>query len=446
MADQPPRRAPSPWPVSYTQGGFWEMAQAIPDEPLRNISGLWLVTGPLDEEALREALVEIHRRHDLLRTRFAASEQGPMAHVEDEVLLDFEVVDLTVLLGKQAEQQALEAAERLRRAAFRVTERPLFRARLYRLEPQRFMLLMMVDHIVFDGWSYGVFLGELNRLYPAACEGRRSPLPELPVQFSGFAAWERERLQGERLAALWDHWRERLRGNLPAIPLPSDHPRPRPYRHAMLPFSLSAELSRALRDFSRRHRVSLFMSLLAGFHAFLCRLGGLDEISVVVPVANRRIPETRLLIGPTINLIVVRIRLEDDPPFEELVQRVRRTCLEAYAHEEMPFELLLQRLQQSGSYSAMLAMENYPLSPLQLGGCTVQQLDADAGAAFYDFTMVFFDSQPRIDAYLAYNAELFEPRTIRRYVRDFEALLRSAVSAPGQRISRLPISDGGATP
>jgi condensation domain-containing protein len=421
-------------PVSYTQDGFFALG-GFPT------SGIFRLTGPLDVAALERAVVEIARRHEVLRSSFHAAAGRVEAQVWDEPPAATRLVDLTDVPDDRRTAEAMAQIAEERHAPFDYSRPPLFRLTVRRLGPELHLVLIVIDHIVFDGWSFGVFVREIVALYNAFSQGSPSPLPTLPVQYWDFARWQRRRLSGGHLDALWSYWERRLADNVPGVCVPADAPRsdPQGFELGSHPFEVPGDLTQALRAYSRGAGLSLFMTLMTGFQAFLRRLSGLSDVSVLVPTANRMPAETEVLIGPLINLMIIRVDLEGDPTFADLGRRVRSACLSAYGHQEMPFEVILGRLGQDGSYTTMLTLENYPVPPLRLRKLVVEELDVNAGAGPYDLSFLFFDSQPALRAQLAYNSRLFSAGTAARYAAGLLACLRAGIAAPGTRVSSLPI-------
>jgi non-ribosomal peptide synthetase component F len=284
-------------------------------------------------------------------------------------------------------------------------------------------------------------------LYGAFAAGRPSPLPDLPLQYADFAAWQRAWLSGERLAAQLDYWRAQLAG-LEPLALPTDHPRPsvQGFRGATLPIELGAELTEALKALGRREGATLFMVLLAGFQALLGRYTGQDDVAVGSPIANRTRSELEGLIGFFVNSLVLRADLSGDPGFRALLGRVREATLGAYAHQDLPFEKLVEELQPARDparnplFQVMFALQNAPAPPLELPGLTLSTLELDVRTTRFDLELYLWEDVGRLNGLLVYDADLFEPATAGRLLRQFRTLLEGIVADPERRLSELPLA------
>jgi non-ribosomal peptide synthetase component F len=309
------------------------------------------------------------------------------------------------------------------------------------------VLLLGMHHIVSDGWSMGVLVRELTALYGAAVAGRPSPLPELPLQYADFAVWQRGWLQGEVLERQIAYWRERLAGVPDSLDLPADRPRPATptYRGARLRTTLGRDLKEGLVQLARRYEASLFMVLLAGFQALLGRLTGQEDFSVGSPIANRHHPEIEPMIGFFVNSLVMRGELEGDPSFRDLLAQARKSTLEAFAHQDLPFERLVEELQPERHLSVtplfqvVLALQNTPVDRLDLPGLSLSPLELEATTVECDFELHVWEREDSLLAVLAYSTELFDAPTVLRIAGHLETLLHGALADPGRRLSELPL-------
>jgi aerobic-type carbon monoxide dehydrogenase small subunit (CoxS/CutS family) len=315
--------------------------------------------------------------------------------------------------------------------------------------------LFTMHHIVSDGWSIGILVREVAALYGAYLKGEESPLPELAVQYGDFAAWQREWLQGEVLERHLDYWRERLRGAPPALELPTDRPRPTvmTQRGAQHSFRLSWELGRGLQELSRREGVTLFMVLLAAFAVLLKRYTGQEDLVVGSPIAGRNRGEVEGLIGFFVNTLVLRTDVSGDPTFRELLERVKEVALSAYAHQDLPFEKLVEELQPERSlahtplFQVMLVLQNAPGGELELPGLKLSPLDgagdgappSEGVAVKFELTVAMFETREGLRGSVSYNRDLFDGTTIERMMRHWTRLLEAVVADGTQRISRLPL-------
>ncbi|MFL6257618.1 MAG: amino acid adenylation domain-containing protein, partial [Pyrinomonadaceae bacterium] len=334
-------------PLSFAQQRLWFLDQLQPGTATYNIPSALRVEGRLDAHALRRSLDEVVRRHEALRTTFEVADGEPRQFVSGESTLSLPFVDLRGLPAAEREQEARRLADEEARRPFDLTRGPLLRAALVQLADEEHVLLFTMHHIISDAWSSGVLVGELAELYESFVAGREPSLPELPVQYGDFAAWQRAWLGGEVLREQLDYWVKQLAGAPAPIELPTDYPRPplQTYRGAVRYLTLPRALTEKLNELSRREGVTLFMTLLAAFQTLLQRYTGQTDIVVGTPVAGRSRTEVERLIGVFINTLVMRADFSGDPTFRELLKRVREAALGAYAHQELPFEKLVEELQ-----------------------------------------------------------------------------------------------------
>jgi amino acid adenylation domain-containing protein len=434
-------------PLSYAQQRLWLIDQLEPGSATYNIPLAMRLDGALDAGALERSLVEILRRHEALRTTFTTVAGEPRQVIAAVPSFSLPVVDLASLPepAREAESQrlAIEDANR----PFDLSRGPLLRAALLRLEERAHVLLLNMHHVVSDGWSIGVLTSELTVLYEAFSAGRPSPLPELRIQYTDYALWQREWLSGEVLAAQLAYWKEHLRGAPAALDLPLDRPRPavESHRGAMLPILLPRELSTALGLLSRREGVTLFMTLLAAFQVLLHRHSGQDDIVVGSPIAGRTRVETEGLIGFLVNTLVLRGKLGGDPTFRELLAQVRESTLGAHAHQDVPFEKLVEELApprdlgRAPLFQAMLILQNAPASPPSLGDVSLAWLAVERTTAKFDLTLSIWETAEGLAGALEYATDLFDAATMARMAGHLQALLEGAVADPGARVSDLPL-------
>jgi non-ribosomal peptide synthetase component F len=305
-----------------------------------------------------------------------------------------------------------------------------------------------MHHIISDGWSMGVLVREVNTIYEAYAAGKPSPLPELTIQYADFADWQRKWLAGNRLEAQLDYWRTQLRGAPALLELPTDRPRPavQTHRGATESFTLSLELTEALQKLSRQHSVTMFMTLLAGFNLLLARYCATSDVVVGTPVANRTRTETEPLIGFFVNTLVLRTQLHDDPTIGELLKRVREVCLDAYAHQDLPFEKLAEDLQPQRDLShtplfqVMFTMQNLSLDEAQLPGLEIKPLEIRSQIAKFDLTLTIGEA-PEFGIWgsFEYNTDLFAADTVKQMTRHFENVLEAIASNEEQRASQLEL-------
>jgi amino acid adenylation domain-containing protein len=383
-----------------------------------------------------------------LRTTFPAADDGPVLRVAPPPPAELPVIDLRDLRGKPAAGEAARrrAAEEAGRP-FDLAAGPLFRAALLRLDEEEHWLLLTLHHIVADGWSIGVLVREVGALYPAFAGGGAPGLPELPVQYGDFAAWQQGWLAGERLDRELEHWRQRLAGGPEPLELPTDRPRPRvrSSRGGSRPLDLSPEPWGAVAHLGLRLQATPFMVLLAAFAAVLQRYSGQSDLAVGTPVANRNRPEIADLIGLFVNTLVLRADLSGDPTFGELLERVRGVCLDAYAHQDVPFEKLVSELRPDRDISrqplvqVLLALQNAPVPPLRLPDLSLARLALHNGTAKFDLALMLEEGEDGLRGDLEYSTDLFDAATAARMTRHFRVCLETAALHPGRPLSRLPL-------
>ncbi|HEY0169964.1 MAG TPA: condensation domain-containing protein, partial [Pyrinomonadaceae bacterium] len=364
-----PRGGRGPARLSFAQQRLWFIDQLEPGRPIYNIPLPLRLNGPLRIEALRHCLNEIVRRHDALRTTFAVgADLEPVQSVAPSLELPLRVEDLGGLPGPEREAEAVRLATCEAQRPFDLERGPLLRARLLRLGAEEHVLLFTMHHIVSDGWSMGVLVKEVAQLYAAFAEGRESPLPPLAVQYADFAEWQREWLRGGVLEGQLAYWKAKLGGELPVMELPTDRPRPPvpSFRGGFESFKLSKEVTEGLKGLSHRAGGTLFMTLLAAYKLLLYRHTGQEDILIGSPVANRNRVETEDLIGFFVNTLMLRTSLAGDPTFTGLLGRVRKTAVEAYAHQDLPFEKIVEELHpqrdlsRNPLFQVLLALQNAP--------------------------------------------------------------------------------------
>ncbi len=429
-------------PLSFSQERLWFFDQMEPESATYNVAGAIRFEGPLNLDALERSLVEIVRRHETLRSSFRSADGRPAVRVDAEDGLVFTVVSFG---GDDRDLSSWLKTEAAR--PFDLSRGALLRPTLLRISERDQVLALVTHHIVCDGWSLGILLRELGALYEAFSRGDRSPLPALPVQYADFAAWQRSALRGETLAAQLAFWKSEIGGEIPALALPTDRPRPHvlSYRGAREPFRLSSGLSSALRKLSRGEDATLFMTLFAAWNALLSRHTGQEDILVGSPIAGRSRVEVEPLIGCFVNTLALRTDLSGDPSFRELLVRVRRKTLDAFAHQDLPFEKLVQELQperdlaRNPVFQVVFALQNAPPGRLALPGLTTRGVEIPSDRAHFDLTFTLVESGGEIFGALEYGTDLFDASTIRGLLDRFERLLEGAVRDPGRRLSELPL-------
>ena len=438
-------------PLSFGQERLWFLDRMAPQSPVYNVPcGLRLV-GALDVRALERALGEVARRHEVLRTTFRSVGGRPVPVVAPPPGVTLPVTDLSAEAGDDRAAAALRYFASEVRQPFDLGRGPLWRASLVRLAEDDHALLLTMHHIVCDIWSVGVLKHELGALYTAYAGMMPPRLAEPPIQYADFAAWQRQRLAGDLLAAEVAHWRRQLDGAPPALDLPADRPRPAVQTFAGAHFAtgLPADLAAALGALSRREAVTLYMTLLAAFVALLARLTGQEDVVVGAPIANRARVEVEGLIGFFVNTLVLRTGLGGDPTFREILARVREVTLDAYAHQDLPFEKLVDALSPERDLGraplcqVLFTFQNVPPQPAEFLGLDASDLEAGSGTSKFDLTLFMWEKAGRLEAVFEYNTDLFNASTVGRLAGCFRTLLSGVVADPGRRLADLPLIDAG---
>ena len=435
------------FPASWSQQRLWFLDQFDPGSPFYNIPSPVRITGPLDAGALERTLNEIVRRHEVLRTTFATVDGKPVQVIAPEATVPLPVTDLRHLPAHEREAEALRLATEDARRPFNLSAGPLIRAALIRLDECDHVVLLTTHHIVSDGWSQGVLVGEIAAIYDAFSRGKPSPLPELPIQYADYSEWQREYLSGPVLEEQLAYWRRQLGGDLPVLKLPTDRPRPavQSSRGSSLRVEIPGDVLDPLRALCRQEGATLFMTLLAAFQVLLARYTGQRDITVGTPVANRTRPEVEGLIGCFINTLVLRARLEGNPPFREFLAQVKETSLGAFAHQDVPFEMLVDALQpdRAMSYSplfqVMFILQNAPVNVRELPGLTLRRIEAGMGTSTFDLTLSIAEGPHALDVSVEYSTDLFEASTIRRMLGHFQTLLAAIGRSPATGVFDLPL-------
>jgi acyl-CoA synthetase (AMP-forming)/AMP-acid ligase II len=443
-----------PLPASPAQERLWTLQQAVPDLPFFNILYALRITSPFDTALLERSLNEIVRRHEILRTTIDVVGGRPIQIIAPQLTVPLAVDDL----HKRPMAKKETAAHRLIQAelthSFDLVRGPLIRARIVRLAEDEHLLLITMHQMIADGGSLGVIAAELAALYEAFATGKGSPLPPLPIQYADFAAWQRAWTSHPDGAAQLDYWRERLRGPLPALQLGAARPRRAAIDlTAQRDIALPASLTEAVKQFSRREGGTLFMALVAALKTLLQRYAGEDDLCVATNVANRNRAGTEGLIGPLANTVILRTDLGGDPTAREVVRRVRATTLEAYAHQDLPFEVLAEalarerRVDPARLAQVMILLHNAALRPQASAGRALAFEEADPGMPMplvttttYDVMLSLRETAQGLVGSCIYKPHRFDPKWIDRLLADFQRILEQMASEPERRISTIRLS------
>ncbi|MBW4678519.1 MAG: amino acid adenylation domain-containing protein [Microcoleus vaginatus WJT46-NPBG5] len=438
-------------PLSFAQERLWFFDQLEPANPFYNLCSTIRLTGNLDVEALRKSLNEIVCRHEVLRTTFAVVEGQPVQVIHPNRDFELPVFDFAQNENQKSSSQEgnkiqdfiLEEA----RTPFNLEQDSLLRVKLLRLSESEHVLILTAHHIVFDGWSMGVLLREISTLYQAVSEGKIASLPPLPIQYADFAVWQRQWLQGEVLEKQLAYWKQQLSGSLPVLNLPTDFPRPavQTFQGKRQTWEFSKGLTEAIFELSRQEKTTVFMTLLAAFKVLLYRYTGQEDILIGSPIANRNRAEIEPLIGFFVNTLVLRTDLAGNPSFQALLSRVREVALGAYAHQDLPFEKLVEELQperdlsHSPVFQVAFVFQNNLTQTLELPALKLSSKEVDTGTANFDLTLFVEETEQGLIATWEYNTDLFQAGTITRMTGHFQTLLEAIVANPEQRISELPL-------
>ncbi|WP_254659182.1 condensation domain-containing protein, partial [Ralstonia solanacearum] len=419
-------------PLSFAQQRLWFLAQMEGGSEAYHIPVGLRLKGELDEAALRHSLDRIVARHEALRTRFETQDGQAVQRVAPaDVGLPLDWVDLSVEEAAESKLGLLAEAEA--RAPFDLEQGPLIRGRLVKLGEQEHVLLITMHHIVSDGWSQGVLARELGALYEAYRAGKEDPLPVLPIQYADYAVWQRRWLEGEALQRQGAYWEQALTGAPTLLSLPTDRARPaqQDYAGGSVEVVFDETLSAGLKRLSQRHGTTLFMTVLAGWSALLSRLSGQEEVVVGSPVANRTRSEVEGLIGFFVNTLALRVEVGSGVTVSELLGRVKGRVLEAQAHQDLPFEQVVERvrpvrsLSHSPIFQAALLWQNTEALVLQLDGLTIEPLADESYTAKFDLSLALREHNGRIAGSLDYATSLFDRGTVERYVGYLLRLLQA---------------------
>jgi amino acid adenylation domain-containing protein len=434
-------------PLSFAQQRLWFLDRFEPGSPFYNIPAAARLTGELDVAALERSLAEIIHRHETLRTTFPEVDGQPAQAIGPDVPAVLSVLDLADLPTAEREREALRLARAEAQRPFDLARGSLLRITLIKLAPREHIVLLVLHHIVSDGWSMGVFYRELVALYQHFTAGKSAALPALPVQYADYARWQRDWLRGEPLEKQLAYWKERLAGVPTALELPTDRPRPpvQTVRGATERVLIPMDLLPRVKDLCQRTGCTPFMALLAAFQAVLARYSGQEDFCIGTPIAGRRRPELEGLIGFFVNTLVLRTDLGGDPSFHELLGRVREACLGAYAHQDLPFEMLVEAFQpqrdlsRTPLFQVLFALQNTPVPSVELPDLSFRPIEAESGTAKFDLGFFLAETEQGLAGSLEYNTDLFDASTARRLLGHFQHLLEAAVTDPARHLSELPL-------
>jgi amino acid adenylation domain-containing protein len=443
------RRRPADLPLSFGQERFWFLEQLDPGNPVHAVSGLVRIRGAPAPAVLQDSFSELVRRHEILRTRFVEHAGYGSQLIDPPVPFALEVVDLSSLAVSEREAEARRLGESVAAAPFDLGAGVLMRARLFRLSADEHLAVVAMHHIIADGWSMGVLVRELGAIYSAFAHGRPSPLAELAVHYADYALWQRARLAGPVLQRHIDYWREALTGAPLTLPLTTDRPRPnvQSFRGARFTFSLGADLTAALKLLAARERVTPYMVLLAAYQIVLARQSGQDDLLVGSPVAGRGRPDLEGQIGFFVNSVVLRARVAADATLAEHLQQVKATALGAYAHQELPFDKVVELLQPDRDLSrhpifqVWITYQNTPQTAFDFEGVAIEFLAAAHVRAMFDLSLFVEEAEEGLACALEYAADLFDASTMERFSGQLRRVLEQMASDLGVRVGAVDLLD-----
>ncbi|MBW4507955.1 MAG: amino acid adenylation domain-containing protein [Scytonematopsis contorta HA4267-MV1] len=434
-------------PLSFSQERLWFLEQLETDNPFYNIPGTFLLKGNLNLKVLQQSLSEIIRRHEVLRTSFQIVNGTPVQVINQEATTNINLVDLQQHSEKERQTLLQQLVQKEAITPFNLEVAPFIRCTLVQMSSTEYVLLLTMHHIISDAWSVGVLIQELSSLYKAFCEGRPSPLPELPIQYADFAVWQRQQLSGSVLETQLNYWQEHLTGASELLQLSTDRSRPsvQTYQGATQSFTLNTDITQKLQTLSHKSNSTLFMTLQAAFATLLYRYTGQPDILIGSPIANRNRSEIESLIGFFVNTLVLRSRFEDNPSFESLLAQVRKTTIKAYENQDVSFEQVVEVLQPQRSLShsplfqVMFALQNAPIGKLELPAVTLSKLEQENTIAKLDLTVSMTETSQGLVGEWEYNTDLFDASTIKQMAGHFHNLLSAIVENPQQAVNELPL-------
>jgi alpha-ketoglutarate-dependent taurine dioxygenase len=431
-------------PISLAQQRLWFLHQLEPNSTLYNNSNKLSIEGKLNLAAFKKSINEIIKRHKILQTIFPVVEDRPVQQIVSKVENPLAIIDLQNISETKTEIQRIEQIHF--NLPFDLTEEPLLRITLLRLEAEKYELLVTMHHIIFDGWSAAIFIREMSELYEAFCNNKPSPLTKLPVQYTDFAVWQRQWLSGKVLETQQNYWQSKLGNNLPVLKLPTISSTKSLQNSVSYTksFLIPISLSQAIHQLSRQEGVSLFMVLLSILKVLLQRYTNQNDIVVGTDIANRNRPEIELLIGFFVNILVLRTNLSGNPSFRELLKRVLQTTLEAYDNQDLPFDELVKILQPKRDltqttplFQVLFVFQNTPISTFKLPELTIDLLEVENEKSRFDLALFMTETEQGFLGKWQYNIDLWQPETIEFMSLHFQTLLKSAMAHPDLQISDL---------
>ncbi|HYW19653.1 MAG TPA: amino acid adenylation domain-containing protein [Nodularia sp. (in: cyanobacteria)] len=434
------------FPASFGQKRLWFLDQLEPGSPFYNLPYAVRLTGSLNITLLEKSFQAIIQRHEALRTSIITVDGEPVQAINPSVNLAIRVINLEYLPENQREIEAQKIAIEEAKRPFILSECPLLRLNLLQLNKENYILLLTIHHAIFDGWSIGILLKELSLIYKAFSDGQTSKLPDLQLQYADYSVWQQEYLQGEVLDKQLSYWKQQLDG-ISTLQLPTDRSRSalQTFEGKTYSWQIPQDLTTALEIFSQKAGVTLFMTLLTAFNTLLYRYTSQDDIIVGSAIANRNWAENEGIIGLFINTLILRTQIKNNQSFSELLTQVRDTTLKAYAHQDLPFEKLVEEIQperdlsRNPLFQVWFALHNFPIPTLQIGDLTLTPIEVERGTTQFDLSLDIYIGEQGLKGAIEYSTELFEAETIARIAQHFQTLLEGIIANPLAKLSELPL-------
>ncbi len=435
------------FPLSFAQQRLWFLNQFESDGAIYNLPSAIRIIGKLHMDALKKSIHEIIKRHEILRTIFTIVHTQPFQVILKDLSLDFPIIDISALPESEKEYKIREFADKEARIAFDLKKGPLLRIKILKAGEEDHVVLLTMHHIISDGWSMGIFTREIAALYDSFRRGKPSPLPVLKIQYADYSKWQNDFLRGKELDRQLTYWKERLGDVPPIIQLPYDKPRPlhQTFAGKHLSFRLSRKSSVQLKKIAHENEATLFMVLLAAFQTLLYRYSGQDDISVGTVIANRNFAETENLIGFFVNTLILRNDLSGDPDFLVLLRKVKEVTLGAYAHQDLPYEKLVEIIQPDRDLSSpplfnvLFSLQNIPSKEIELSDIKIEALPIESDSVKFDLTLSMEERNDEISGSFGFNTDLFQQNTIERMIVHFKTLLEHIAADPKRPILSYPI-------
>lgn len=441
----PQSRKSNRFPLSFAQQRLWFLDQLEPGNPAFNICQSMRLTGLLNVPALEQSFQEVVNRHEILRTTFTVVDGQPIQVINPHPIFKLKLLDLQALSPDQKQTEVLKLGDEAAKFPFDLTKDALLRVTLAQLAQTEYALFVSIHHIIADGWSIGVLIREITTLYQAFSNGYVSPLPQLQIQYADFAIWQRRWLEGKELENQLRYWQQQLNNSITELNLPFDYPRPaiQTYKGEQQNFVLAKMELDKLKIIKNKEGITLFMTIIAAFNTLLHWYTNQEDIVIGTDIANRNQIETKELIGFFVNQLVLRTDLSGNPTFSEILQRVQQTSLDAYAHQDVPFDKLVEvlnpkrDLSRTPLFNVKLVLENTQNPTLKFSGLTITPIKVHKKSAQFDLLLELSETEQELCGAWIYSTDLFATATIARISANFKILLTEIATNPEIRLSEL---------